>query len=135
MKSKSLKEKFRNNVLVKPLYRKVKPKNVLVSVLSTYNQDGDDFKVKREIIDVVRGAKINQNRIKQDSILPGVCEAKGSKTVINKVYKLRDNELAGFKMEIGNAGNSKRNDNYGNEKLDKIVQVKKPAVPLTVSTR
>lgn len=128
MKNKSLREKFKNNAQVTPLYRKVNQKNVLVSVHSTYNLDGDDFTVKREI-----SSKINQNRKRQDSILPGAGPSRGSKTVINKVYNLRNNDINEFEM-IGNAENSKLS-NKNNENVHQLVQADNLTVPSYVSTR
>lgn len=115
---KCLREKFKKNH-VKPLYRKVNPRNV--SVHRTYNLEGDDFTVRREI-SVVNGG-INQHREKQDPILPGACERKYSKTV----YNIRNNKLRRFKM-VGSAGNSEPYDSNSKEKVDQLVQSDKFAI-------
>lgn len=76
MKNKALKEKFKNNILVRPLYTKVyrksRPKqSISVNVDNILKLGGDGIKIKRQIVSYQNSEVTNTRNV---DILPGVCE-------------------------------------------------------------
>ena len=90
MKS-TLEEKFKNNVLVKPLYKKLKNGNKIKPKLlidSTFNLDGNAISVKRNIVNINGGALRRHNIIKENRMsVGGSCDNKNKKDVLDKVIR------------------------------------------------
>lgn len=124
-----LKEKFKNNVLVKPLYRKLKNGNKIKPKLlidSHFKLDGNRVSVKRNIINANSGI-LSRKEIRKENraYVCGSREDKNNKHLFDKViWKLGDNKLTKGRSMLSKIENRKDNCEVGGfeDKSNKMAQ-------------
>lgn len=125
----TLKDKFKNNLLVKPLYRKLKDKNkveptVLISVDRTFKLDGHAVTVKRNIVNDNENSVSNKERTPNRVFRCVPRDRSNHSDLYEKVnHKYKSNVLRKTNKMLSGMENKKPSEVDGiDDKTNKLVQ-------------